>query len=39
MKEWYTLKELLDVGGLPSTPQGIILYAKKINGVDGVSLE
>lgn len=29
MKEWYTLKELLDVGGLPSTPQGIILYAKK----------
>ncbi|HDL5883449.1 TPA: hypothetical protein PXF44_002584, partial [Mannheimia haemolytica] len=26
---WYTLKELLDVGGLPSTPQGIILYAKK----------
>ncbi|GAB1670954.1 DNA-binding protein [Mannheimia haemolytica] len=29
MKEWYTLKELLDVGGLPSTPQGIILYAKR----------
>lgn len=29
MKEWYTLKELLDVRGLPSTPQGIILYAKK----------
>ncbi|HDR1515006.1 MULTISPECIES: DNA-binding protein [Pasteurellaceae] len=29
MKEWYTLKELLAVGGLPSTPQGIILYAKR----------
>ncbi|ATW43774.1 DNA-binding protein [Glaesserella parasuis] len=29
MKEWYTLKELLDIGGLPSTPQGIILHAKR----------
>lgn len=31
MKEWYTLKELIGIADLPSTPQGILLYAKKEN--------
>ncbi|MFQ1016140.1 DNA-binding protein [Avibacterium paragallinarum] len=31
MKEWELVKNLLGIGGLPNTPQGVLLNAKKGN--------
>ncbi|WP_249962217.1 DNA-binding protein [Histophilus somni] len=31
MKDWELIKNLLGIGGLPSTPQGVLLNAKKEN--------